>query len=97
MSIAEAIESRSRALSVGAHVLKVKPVTNFESVVKANALSNAVNTIASWAPDGVFGAVGGFLGCDGVEVGAVACAENLCDGVLVIEHDAGEVSVEAIV
>lgn len=97
MSVTEAIESSCRALGVGAHLLEVKPVTDIERVVEADTLGDAIDAVTSRAPDRVFRTIDGLLSSDVVEVGALTGTEDLCDGVLVVEHDAGEVAIEAVI
>lgn len=98
MRIREAIESGSGALCVGAHILKVQPVTDIKGVVEADALGDVINSIARGAENGVLGPPGnGLRGGDAAVEGAVACTEDLSDRVLVVEHDAREVSIDAVV
>lgn len=54
MCIRETIETRSTALGVRAHVLKVQPITHIKRMLKADALGDAINAIACWAPDTIF-------------------------------------------
>lgn len=97
MGVSEAVEASGGALGVSTHVLEVEPVADIQGVVKADRLGDVVNAVASWAEDGVLDSVvglgGGGLVVDGTSTGA----ENLCDRVLVVEHNAGEVAVDTVV
>jgi hypothetical protein len=97
VSIGKAIESGSRALGVCTHVFEVEPIADIEGMAEADALSDAVNAIACRTPDGVLNAISRILSSAGVEVSSFTAAKDLCDGVLVVEHDAGKVAVETII
>lgn len=98
MRVREAVEAGSGALGVRAHILKVQPVADIQGVVEADALGNVVDSVAGRAEDGVLGPPrSGLRGGDAAVEGAVACAQDLSDWVLVVEHDAGEVAVDAVV
>ena len=114
MLISETIEPRSRALSISAHILEVQPIAHINSIASQPLLRNAVDAIASRAPDRVLdrlraasGSIdffGGSVARVGERVGALvetigtaARAEDLWDGVLVVEHDAAEVAVDTVV
>jgi hypothetical protein len=99
MSVGKAVELSGRALGVCAHVLKVKPVADVKNGVEASAVSDAIDTVAGRAPNGVLEALthrGGFSG-GGLEEGLARSAEDLGSGLLVVEHDVGEVSIDTVV
>lgn len=99
MSVGETIELSGRALGVGAHVLKVEPVADVEDGVEADALGDAVDAVASWAPDGVLDTLtsGNWVSRGSLVERLARGTEDLCDGGLVIEDDVGEVAVYAVV
>lgn len=100
VSVRETIEAGSRALGVGTHVLKVEPVANVDGLVEANTLRDAVDAITGGTPDRVFDTLRRrFRGISvsGVIEKVARRAQNLGDGMLVVKHDAAEVSVQAIV
>lgn len=97
MRVREPIESRGGALGVSTHVLKIEPITHIKSLIKANALRDAVNAITGWSPDGILNAVSIVLSCNGVIKGTIAIGKDASDGILMVEHDAGEISIEAVV
>jgi len=112
--VGETVEASSRALGVSAHVLEVKPVADINGVASKPLLGNAVDAVASRAPDRVLDRLG--AACGSIDllgrsvalvgerfgavveaVGTAARGEHLRDGVLVVEHDAAEVAVDAII
>ena len=110
--IREAVEARGRAARVGAHVLEVEPVADVErAAAETGALGDAVDAVARWAPERVRrGAAGPFVAGSValvlLVVAAVVAADatgglvegqDLRHGVLVVEDDAGEVAVHAVV
>lgn len=99
VGVRKAIELSGGALGVGTHILKIEPVTNIKDGVETGALRDAVNTIAGGAPNGVLEALahGGGVGSRSIVEGLSTSAENLGDGVLVVEHDVGKVAVDAVV
>lgn len=99
MLVREAVEGGGRTLGVGTHVLEVQPVANIENLAEANALGDAINAVASGTPDAVLNGVlrRRLVGSNRVVHGAAASTEDLGHRVLVIEHDAAEVSVQTIV
>ena len=99
MLVGEAVKGGGGALGVSTHVLEVQPVANIENLAEADALGDAINAVASRAPDAVLDGVLGrrLMSSSRVVHGAAASTEDLGHGVLMIEHDAAEVSVQAIV
>lgn len=99
MLVGETVEGGGRALGVGTHVLKVQPVANIENLAEADALGDAINAVASGTPDAVLNGVlrSRLVSNNRVVHGTAASTEDLGHGVLVIEHDAAEVSVQTIV
>ncbi|KFY33055.1 hypothetical protein V495_08480 [Pseudogymnoascus sp. VKM F-4514 (FW-929)] len=97
VGVREAVEAGSRALCVRAHVLKVQPIPHIQRLVEADALGDVIDAIACGSKDGVLGARWRRRRSDSAVHAAVACAEDLRDGVLVVEHDAGEVAVDPVV
>lgn len=97
VGVGEAVEAGSGALCVGAHVLEVQPVADIQCVVEADALGDVVDAVAGGPEDGVLDAVCCLIRCDAAVDRTIASAEDLRDWVLVVEHDAGEVTVDAVV
>ncbi len=98
MVVSEAVEACGRALGISTHVLEVEPVANIEGGLEANGLGDVINAIASWAEDAVLDALrAGGVGGIGVVDGALPGAEDLCDWVLVVEHNGREVAVDTVV
>lgn len=99
VSVGEAVELGGGALGVGAHVLKVEPVAHIEDGVEADALGNAVDSVAGRAPDRVLNTLASRnrVGNGSVVQGLATSAQDLGNGVLVVEHDAREVAVDAVV
>lgn len=97
MGVGEAVEASGGALGVSAHVLEVEPVSNIQGVVEADRLGDVVNAVAGWAEDGVLNSVIGLRGGGLIVDGTSTGAKNLCDWVLVVEHDAREVAIDTIV
>lgn len=99
MLVGEAVEGGGRALGVGAHVLEVQPVANIEDLAEADALGDAINAVASGTPDAVLNGVlrRRLVSRNRVVHGTTASTEDLGHRVLVVEHDAAEVSVQTIV
>ncbi len=99
MSVGEAIELRGRALGVGAHLLKVEPVTDIKGLGELGAFSDAVDAVAGRAPDRVLNALRGNarLRGFGVEESLSIAAQHLGNGVLVVKHDVGKVSIDTVV
>lgn len=97
--VGEAIELSGGALGVSTHILEVEPVADIENLLEAAALADAINAITGGTPDGVLNArVGGALvGSRLVEEGLAVGAQDLRNRMLVVEHDAGEVAIHAIV
>lgn len=99
VSVGETVELSGRALGVGTHVLKVQPVADVKNGVEASAVSDAINTVAGRTPDRVLEALahGSGFSSSSLKEGLSGSAEDLCDGLLVVKHDVGEVSVDTIV
>lgn len=98
MVVSEAVEPSGGALGVSAHVLKVQPITDIQSLFEADALADAVNAITSRSPDAILDASRGErLGSPGVVVVLATSAEDVGHRLLVIKHDAAEVAIDTIV
>lgn len=95
--VGEAVELGRGALGVGSHVLEVEPVADVQGGVKTDALGDAVDAVTGRTPDAILDAVGDGPGHRCVVDGASIGAEDLGDGVLVVEHDAAEIAVQAVV
>lgn len=99
MRVGESVELGGRALGVGAHVLKVKPVANIEGAREEGALADEVDAITSGTPDRIFDTVAGraLFGSVRVVEGLAIRVEDLGNGVLVVEHDTREVAIYTVV
>lgn len=99
VGVGEAIELRRRALGVGTHIFEVKPVANIDYILEVDALGDAVDAIASRAPDGVLYTIASHARARRRQVvqGLAGSAQDIGDGVLVVEHDAGKVAIDAVV
>lgn len=97
--VGESVELSGRALGVGTHVLKVEPVTNIEGAREEGALADEIDAITSGAPDRILDTISdrALFGGVGVVEGLATGVEDLGNGVLVVEHDAGEVAIDTVV
>lgn len=89
MAVAETIELGRGALGVRSHLLKVEPVAHVQDAVKRTSPGDEVNAIAGGAPEGVIRGL--------TIVAAVLLAQDARTGVLMIEDDAREIPVDAVV
>lgn len=98
MVVGEAIEAGGRTLGVSAHVLKVQPVIDIDDLGKGARRGNHVDAIAGGAPDGVLDHGRSVVArASGLVQDVVSVLQDARHGVLVVEDDAGEVAVDAVV
>ena len=99
VGVGEAVELGGRALGVSTHLLKVEPVTDVEDGVEVGALGDAVDAVAGRAPDGVLDTFASGCGVSGRSLvdSPSTSAKDLGNGVLVVEHDVGKVTVDAVI
>ena len=96
--VGEAVEARSRALGVRAHVLEVEPVVDVQDLGEGARRGDHVDAVAGGAPDGVLDHGRGVVaGASDIVQDVVAVLQDAWHGVLVVEDDAREVAVDAIV
>lgn len=87
MIVCEAVEPRSGAFGVRAHLLKVKPVAHIKHSMKCASLRNAVYAVARLTPDGVYDIVRRLI----------ALAQNTRSHELVVEDQVGEVAIDPVI
>lgn len=96
--IRETVEARSRALGVRAHVLEVQPIIHIQGLWERARRGDDIDAIAGRSPDGVLDHRRGVVSrAMGVVQDVVPVLEHTRHGVLVVEDDAGEVPVHAVV
>ncbi len=76
------------------HVLKIKPIPDIQHSRKGTAGGDAIDAITCRPPDGILGpGLGRMLGWHEL----VASSKDSSHGMLMVEHDAREIAVDAIV
>lgn len=98
VAVGETVKASGRALGVCTHVLEVQPVADVKELGKGAGRGDDVDAVTGRAPDRVLDLRRCIVArAADVVQDVVARLQNLCDRVLVVEDDAGEVAVDSVI